>query len=152
MKRIIRLTESDLTRIVRRVINEQVPSWALSQDMNFYDDKSQSGRPYSVTITPNSDEIWKDYDGYVDIPVKSDLFKSLTFSCFKQNSDPGSFYLEYGNFSNKSGETKVVYNKTIAEKYFAPQFCSKNSQGLWVQKVENPDFAANQGGMDKGMA
>ena len=108
MKRIIRLTESDLTRIVRRVINEQVPSWALSQDMNFYDDKSQSGRPYSVTITPNSDEIWKDYDGYVDIPVKSDLFKSLTFSCFKQNSDPGSFYLEYGNFSNKSGETKVV--------------------------------------------
>ena len=36
MKKIIRLTESELIRIVKRVISEQVPSWAVGQEMNFY--------------------------------------------------------------------------------------------------------------------
>ena len=35
MKRIIRLTESDITRIVRRVIREQEDDWSDEEDMEY---------------------------------------------------------------------------------------------------------------------
>jgi len=137
MKKIIRLTESDLVRIVKRVISEQVPSWAVGQPMNFYASPDQSDDdPYGVKITSNTDDVWQDYDGNVSMTIASNNFTGLEFSCAVQNVTPGSFTL-----LDKTQNKVTVYNKTIAEKYFAPQFCSKNQQGKWVPKVENSDFA-----------
>ena len=137
MKKIIRLTESDLIRIVKRVISEQVPSWAVGQEMTFYASPDQSDDdPYGVKITSNTDDVWQDYDGNVTMTIQSNSHVGLEFSCAVQNIKPGSFTL-LDKTQNKVG----VYNKTIAEKYFAPQFCSKNQQGKWVPKVQNPDFA-----------
>ena len=139
MKKIIRLSESDLIRIVKRVISEQVPSWAAGQSMNFYVSPDQSDDdPYGVKITSNTDDVWQDYDGNVSMTIQSNGHVGLEFSCAAQNITPGLFYL-LDKTQNKVG----VYNKTIAEKYFAPQFCSKNQQGKWVPKVENSDFAQN---------
>ena len=45
MKRIIRLTESDLTRIVRRVIREQEDEWSDEEDME-YKELHHSGHPH----------------------------------------------------------------------------------------------------------
>jgi hypothetical protein len=45
MKRIIRLTESDLTRIVRRVIREQEDEWSDEEDKE-YKELHHSGHPH----------------------------------------------------------------------------------------------------------
>ena len=51
MKRIIRLTESDLTRIVRRVINEGVDAHTISSDIVKLFNTPSFWAPYKGTIT-----------------------------------------------------------------------------------------------------
>jgi hypothetical protein len=62
MKRIIRLTESDLTRIVRRVLMEQAPETEYNDDLiNKYGDKT-----FSIKLSDIGLEIMKTDLGKMD--------------------------------------------------------------------------------------
>lgn len=116
----------------------KMPNWAIGQKMNFYDNKEQTGNPYNIKISSNPDDIKTNgLDGIFDIVIDSAFaFNLLRFDCNSQ-TDLGVFEI----YDPRNGRFQKVWNKTIAEKYFVPHFCSKNSQGRWVPKVENPDFS-----------
>ena len=140
MKRIIRLTESDLARIVRRVISEGMPSSIAGQEMNFYMN-SNGTEARTVTISSDTSDEWKDTQGNVALKVSSSHHNGLNFNCEDQNYVLGKFKL---TSQPKNYADTTVYNKQIAEKFFIPHYCSKNKQGRIVPKVSNPDMAANQ--------
>jgi len=140
MKRIIRLTESDLARIVRRVIAEDMPSSIAGQEMNFYMN-SNGTEARTVTISRNPSDEWKDTEGNVALKVSSLHHNGLNFNCEDQNYVLGKFKL---TSQPKKYADLIVYNKDIAEKFFIPNYCSKNKQGRIVPKVSNPEMAANQ--------
>ena len=123
----------------------KIPNWLIGNPMNFYEEKEQTDYPLNTTITNTIK--YRPSKGVFEFGMTAGTYRSsngdyynfniLEFHCNAQNVDLGNFWLI--DTDKKSGLT--FWNKTIAEKYFAPYFCSKNNQGRWVPKVENPDFS-----------
>lgn len=125
----------------------KIPNWLIGNPMNFYEKKEQTDYPLNTTIT-NIIGYWPrqgEFEfGMTDVSYSSSNgafynFNILRFKCNEQNEDLGQFLFKQLDDKHRYGQT--FWNKTIAEKYFAPYFCSKNNQGRWVPKVENPDFS-----------
>jgi hypothetical protein len=153
MSKVIRLTEADLTRIVRRVIEEQgmpkvnpmnapkkpTPQPTNNPNMkpvnvtfkgktaNLYSDQPNTKFYRKITII---DEPKKDNGGEVTINFGSDQI--LKYNCTRPNlftlTEPGSVKpLSYSVFNNTL--TREFYNK----------FCQTNPRGVTVPKA---DYAA----------
>lgn len=120
MKKIIRLTESDLTRIVKRVIQEQSNDKFTNKTVNLYRDPG------------NKDFITKakveEVDTYVKDAIGLELFGggSLHFSCLKPTE------LIYTLPNNTSG---LVYNKSLTAA-LASEYCATSSGGASVPKAD----------------
>lgn len=159
MKRTIRLTESELTRIVRRVIEEQnemkppsmnapvsgtpkvkpnPPKPAASfrnKTVNLYQDQGQTKFLRRIQILQ---EPRKDYNGEVRIEFGSD--QELTYNCTKPNMfkmrEPASLK-EYSFY---------VFNNKLAQEFYG-KFCQRNPS---LQSVPKSDYVQNntQSGSD----
>ena len=154
MKKIVRLTEDDLTRIVKRVILEQTaqtkpnpprnrPTQPSSQPMNLvgkkimiYVDKD-SKKPYSnAEFTIKS--VNKEPGSYITIKLDDDY--EIHWSC--KNSD--RFILIYKFLKNE----KIVYNKPLLAQ-LKKDYCMVGSGGLIIPKV---DFGDNPSDTDVKIA
>lgn len=141
--------QSPTTPKLNKIDWNKIPDWLIGTPMNFYEKKEQTDDyPHNTKITNiiSYDPTAGRYSfGMSDVSYSDRYYKfnELEFSCREQNETLGAF-----TFIDRQKYTgRTFWNKTIAEKYFAPYFCSKNSQGKWVPKVENPDFAKT--GMNK---
>jgi hypothetical protein len=167
MKKIIRLTEDDLTRIVRRVISEQgTPRPSTPRPGTSRPGTSRPGTPTKpATTTPAtpalqpSGYINKSVNIYMDRENK-DFYETVTIKSVNKSSD-GAFlnlgglngdskltfsclnkqYLQYDEVAPDSTEygTVVVYNTTLTTQ-LAKTFCGTSSGGSSVPKA---DFASN---------
>ena len=132
MKKIVRLTENDLTRIVRKVIKEQdQPKSEKGEIINnpnitnktvtLYADESQKQRIIRATITEVADA--QDADGvHLDFDIDGDSMSSGLYIC-----GSGDIMLFY-----KDGNNSNVYNKQLTD-LLMKEFCTS-------------DFAQNSGG------
>ena len=66
MKKIIRLTESDLTRIIKRVISEQIPDSRFETE---YNKKFMRDNPIKLPINLDNDDK-------IDPPIQTENFLS----------------------------------------------------------------------------
>ena len=71
MKRIIRLTESDLTRIVRRVIRESEDDWSDDEEMEYQDIKSKG--PYLKAFDNDISKWEPEFEKWRDEPRHREL-------------------------------------------------------------------------------
>jgi hypothetical protein len=131
MKKIIRLTESDLARIVRRVIRETKDNQSdlIGQTVNLYRNKneSQEGFAYQVEITgvEGNDN---------NITVTLDTGTSLTLRC---TDSTGAFMMGVSPMYNKN-----LYSN-LKDKY-CTQMRDKRGK---LKSVPNADFASTGGRM-----
>lgn len=125
MKRIIRLTESDLTKIVRRVIEEQYYDDKLQKELEKIGGETQPIKLYSDRAEKNLvgvtffDTVFRDKDGTIklfpgEIKFQSPLgsksgYRVLLFKC----GTPGLL---------SQGNGKVLYNSKL-ENYLKSKVC-----------------------------
>jgi hypothetical protein len=116
-KRIIKLTERDLTQIIKRVLTEQ----SLPTDKSYYI-FSDAAKKFPLTPGPNK---------FVKAIPKASYFQII------MNPKPGNGILLYdcsgtlkldkgGNMGYQS-TTTIVYNNTIVEKLNKSKYCSGGS-------------------------
>ena len=132
MKRITRLTESDLTRIVKRVLNEKVTIDIYNlknQTINLYKDKENKNFFKTVTIDQLEDSDGKSYVWYETRYPEGDL----KVYC----AEDGIQFSEDADVDDFSG---TLYNKTF-EDTVKKQICTTNTKGVTVPKA---DFALTQ--------
>jgi hypothetical protein len=83
MKKVVRLTESDLVRLVKRVISEQkqLDYWTMAKDLLFWLDsfKTETGRDHVASILNQikTKEGWKEIQRTYGNPNSKDLLTSL---------------------------------------------------------------------------
>lgn len=151
MKKVIKLTENDLSRIVRRVLNEQLRSGTTSNP-NTPSSTRTTSKP-SGSLSPTTNFNGKTVNLYKDIENKTyanqakiiqmDL-EGTTLS-FKTNLG----YLKYNcrqhpklmlQWDSKyQREGQVLYSKNFTD-ILKLYFCNKSSGG---SNVPNADFASN---------
>ena len=127
MKRIIRLTESDLTRIVRRVINEQSKKSVL--DAGYSDDMYQFAVVYGTPTASAGDSkgVKITFNGLrfksTDRKVQQEGTITLYGSC-KNNSNPG--FLSPRSVNDiETGGSGFVFDKGGIVDSAARNFCTK---------------------------
>ena len=106
MKKVIRLTESDLTRIVKRVIKESgyrakfgdANYWIDDEGNHFYYDKDLENTGYYEF----------DYDPYTEIENFEDMPEDIKKRLFGGGNDGRTFYDAY---KNKHGNFKYSRKK-----------------------------------------
>ena len=167
MKKIVRLTEDDLTRIVKRVILEQA-----SQTTGKTTGKPAPNRPTTRPSTPTTNLVGKEILLYSDA-TQQKIYKKGTIERLSKFSD-GSVGIELrvlGEVTNPSSyiifnclkseklsysyNTKEGQRKTL-EVYCSPllkilknDYCMKGSGGILVPKV---DLGANSSDTDVKIA
>ena len=104
MKKIVRLTERDLSRIVKRVIKENEKEWMdMSQDMEMESD-------FSMMDLKRNKKFQKLVSLFRKHPeVAMDIKKSL-----KMNVNESYKYYDYGNFPKKEITKKHHLNRKLA--------------------------------------
>lgn len=104
MKKIVRLTESDLNRIVKRVIKEQDEFLDDDDYYGFFDDDLKINR-FSRNVSPNDDfddfdeEEFEDFDSYRGSKYAKDPFNKWAFNDPREKE--GRKY--FGLYQDKSG-------------------------------------------------
>ena len=133
MKRIIRLTESDLARIVKRVIREQEESDLVGKTVNLYRtaEEKQQDWVYKLKI-----EVVK--PGTNAITIKGDDLE-LVLNC--TNTIQGAFFMG----------SKLMYNRNLYNTIKSKYCTTMRDKGGNVKTVPNADFASTGGNMG-GMA
>jgi len=150
MRKIIRLTESDLIRLVKRVINEQpIPPTGLVGDkfknainklidderpldsykgktVNFYLDKENR----KFLITGKIINFYREGNGKIILDINfNERNSKLKFNCAFSNN----------GFEEVSGKLKSnVYSNSLSDE-LKREFCMKNKSGVPVPKA---DFAS----------
>jgi hypothetical protein len=149
MKRIVRLTESDLARIVKRVIREQeepademvqgiekLNNELVDKSVNFYSKPSQKQSEYMRTYTIKRLENVGSLQPVLQLEL--DPASKLTFTCSVNK-------LRLNNNID-------VFNKMLLNKLKDSGFCQKMRDNRGNMKtVPNSDFASTVGDMG-GMA
>lgn len=96
MKKVIKLTESDLTRIVKRVINENRFNSSFSEFLK------------KLNIKPQIVYVGQKRDGYGNIIVSGDIY-------LKMGGEPIGFYLGY-RFTFKVGEdNQLIFDESFGD-------------------------------------
>ena len=116
-KRIIKLTERDLTQIIKKVLSEQ----SLPTDKSYYI-SSDAAKKFPLTPGPNK---------FVKAIPKASYFQII------MNPKPGNGILLYdcsgtlkldkGANMGYQSTTTIVYNNTIVEKLNKSKYCSGGS-------------------------
>jgi hypothetical protein len=148
MKKIVKLTESDLARIVKRVIREQEEMGEMAQaieelndefgnkTVNFYSKPTQKQSEYMRTYTIKRLENVGSLQPILQLEL--DPASKLTFTCTSNN-------LRLNNNID-------VFNKMLLNKLKDSGFCQKMRDNRGNMKtVPNADFASTGGDMG-GMA
>ena len=135
MKRIIRLTESDLSRIVKRVIREQEESDLVGKTVNLYRTKEEKQEDFvykfkimALTLSTSGNAITIEGD---------DL--DLVLNCTDSN---GAFHM---------GSNRLMYNRNLYNTIKSKYCTTMRDKGGNVKTVPNADFASTGGNMG-GMA
>jgi hypothetical protein len=144
MKNIIRLTESDLTRIVRRVINEQyTPEKEITQAFQTLCNTLNAARLAKLpdtatkkypqltvkkTIEGDIGDVWKFYLGNKEAHVQGVYFHSIADSNYK---------LKPGGFRQISNNTLTpmsnYYAKLLPSNFFG--FIYKNAEAICIKTI-----------------
>ena len=132
-KRIIKLTERDLTQIIKKVLFEQ----SLPTDKSYYF-FSDEAKKFPITPGPNK---------FVKVIPKASYFQII------MNPKPGNGILLYdcsgtlkldkgGNMGYQTTAT-IVYNDTVVEKLNKSKYCSggsyKNTDAYTLNNPSNVD-------------
>jgi hypothetical protein len=130
-KKVIKLTESDLVRLVEKVISEQAKQDPTGKTINLYSDNQQK----SLLATAKIELVKKRKNNDIEIVVSSEKIggaysgkASLIFSC----SSPS------GRFTFQGANPPYVYNKQLGS-LMTNLYCQKGSGG---QRVPKADFAS----------
>ena len=141
MSRIIKLTENDLARIVRRVINEQEEGNEnfdnlINKTVNFYKTKDERQQDYLFqgvikNITPEMANA-------IIIEVQSDFFPSTTKLTYKCTDISGAF----------TGNRQAYFNKNLYLR-IKTEFCNSGNRDKRNnnRSVPKADFASTGGNM-----
>ena len=132
MKRIVRLTESDLARIVKRVISEQAESDLVGKTVNLYRKKQEGQQDFAYQVKVNG--VKPEGNSITVMTDKS----PITLKC---TDSSGAFMMGATPMFNRS-----LYN-TIKDDYCTTM---RDKSGN-VKKVPDADFASLGGDMG-GMA
>lgn len=131
MKKIIRLTESDLARIVRRVIRETEgdQSDLIGQTVNLYRNKNERQQDFAYQV-----KITGVQGNANDITVSLDGGTSLTLKCTDTSGG-----LQFGS--------TMMYNKYLYSD-LKDEYCTqmRDKRGN-LKRVPNADFASTGGQM-----
>lgn len=130
MKRITRLTESDLTRIVKRVLQEQPvtnPLFAFRGDtLNLFYDKENQDFWKITTIG----KMTRERDGAILIELRSDADELYTYYCTRPNELRLSMVSGGGG-----GSLRTIYFNKVFTKKLRDIYCAQSSGGTWVPKA-----------------
>jgi len=159
MKKIIRLTESDLMRLVRRVINEQIktsngPSKPTDsykgKTANFYKDKENK----MFFNTGQIIDVYSERNGKIRLEIN---FKNLKSGTPTSSHDEdfidfvGDTRLKFNCAFSNNGFEEVsgklnsnVYSNSLSDK-LKKDFCMTNKSGVQVPKA---DFASTNDSQD----
>jgi hypothetical protein len=154
MKRIIKLTESDLTRIVRRIIKETEEN-DISADVTLLDNKLKNKTVNLYTdFNEKENNLLKQVtiqrvglDSTEETPrlfMRTSNSMDLKFQCgdnfFTSTKYSGTYYKD---------QKKKIYNKELMGVITSGNFCKTKRDGKGDFKtVPNADFADNKGGID----
>jgi hypothetical protein len=167
MKKIIRLTESDLMRLVRRVINEQdIPSNHIDNDLLKKTTPDESARSIFNSINIKNNYIGKTVNFYKDKENKMFLKTGKIFDVLAGPTTRGprtrftveinftnqkivelEFNCNYSNNGFKEINGKLnsdVYSNSLSNK-LKKDFCMTNKSGVQVPKA---DFASTNNSQD----
>ena len=141
-KKVIRLTESDLVRIIKKVISEQ-PTYPTSKPGG---GRGPSTTPAPISFTNKTVNLYNDYQN-------TDFDKKVTIrKVSKMDSGRVHLYLDndtkllynclfknYLKFQDKDSNETTVFNTRLIIQ-LAKTFCATSSGGA---SVPNADFATN---------
>jgi|LakMenEpi03Aug12_release.lakeMendotaPanAssembly.Ray.scaffolds.fasta_scaffold405725_1 hypothetical protein len=160
MKRIIRLTESDLVRIVRRVINEaetndgleKLKGRLVNKTVNFYTGKNEKQDEYYTTITIKDVNArkWGTVTPNI-LSITDEDNKSYGFAC--TGYDGYEDYVQDGAFSFKQTSRDIVklFNKDLSS-LIRSEYCQTKRDNKGNLKTVPPADFASTGGGTTGMA
>ena len=156
--KVIKLTESDLVRIVKKVISEQTaPTQRPTQRPT-----TQTQRPTTQGTTTQSNLVGKEIILYVDVNSKKP-YQKVSVKATRKNSDGSvgialtnnaSVYFTCYNHKKLSYSTSSspkpmqVYNEPLLAQ-LKKDYCMVGSGGVIVPKA---DFAANSSNTDVNIA
>ena len=126
-KRVIKLNESDLIRLVKKVMVEQVSTSEFeNKTVNFYKDQANRNFMGRATIkkvsAPDEEGVYT-----IDVDIENFGPEVVFWSC------------EYSNGFTKGrrGQSTPAYNKALQDK-MREMFCTKGSGGTSVSKADFP--------------
>jgi protein-arginine kinase activator protein McsA len=133
MKKIVRLTESDLTRLVKRVINEQ--SSKPEEDVkNFC---KQNNIPYEQDYkVPNYKHCKKNFGDYIVEIIVDTIVGDVSFEVYKQNGEI------VDNASKIENMKKQICTAVNQEKYEDAYYLLINLKGLKPKSTQEKYFAS----------
>ena len=141
MSRIIKLTENDLARIVRRVINEQEEGVEnfdslINKTVNFYKTKDERQQDYAFQGTIES--VTTPMANAISVKVQSDFFPSTFTLTYKCTDTSGAF----------TGDKQRYFNKNLYLR-FKSEFCNSGLRDKRnnYRSVPKADFASTGGNM-----
>lgn len=128
MKRIIRLTESDLTRIVRRVIRESEEESWTDEDQSEWDDIRSKG-PYLKDFDNDFSKWQPEFDKWRNNPRYKELGDKMSRTKYKNSSVDTT--PEFGSWSD---EEEMEYQDIMSKGPYLKDF--DNDVSKW-----EPEFA-----------
>jgi hypothetical protein len=141
MSRIIKLTENDLARIVRRVINEQEEGVEnfdslINKTVNFYKTKDERQQDYAFQGTIK--KITTPMANSISVDVEPDNAYPITTLTYKCTDTSGAF----------TGMKQPYFNKNLYLR-FRSEFCntSRRDKRNNNRSVPKADFASTGGNM-----
>lgn len=128
MKKVVRLTESDLSNIIKRVIKEQTEKELVGKTIDVFTDSGLSEKMFTVKVGENISIKGKSIDMQIYSPRQSDgsIVNNMIINCGSNMVTLDKVFVMMGGSSSQKKITGYVSQKLVD--YLKPLICKETQE------------------------